>query len=345
MNSKTSLEELLARPCIADTSLLCNFVYTGYADLLLQLVGEPLFLSPTILDEVEATQLELERLPTSEFLRPLYLARQPGYDRYREAVPYIRSFAEKVGSLWNPSSPSADELFLARELCGKQIWQEVRDRCPSVPRRFVRRGLQQGEAEAVAIAISRGWTVLLEDQAAVELLRCLYPKVGIVRTCSLNNFDRFQGNIKDDIVGKGLLGSAVKVGGCLLFGGCDPVTTAIGESLQMGRLILQGESGLGKELAQVYKKQLPLVRDKQVVKYVREIGDSLAELMGRDEFKYEFYVVEDDSLNAFALPGGKVFIHTGTILNTNSTAELAGVIAHEIAHAVLSHGFKKVLSN
>jgi predicted Zn-dependent protease len=160
-----------------------------------------------------------------------------------------------------------------------------------------------------------------------------------------NNFDKFQGNIKDDMVGKGLLGSAVKVGGCLLFGGCDPVTTAIGEGLQMGRLILQGESGLGKELAQAYKKQLPLVRDKQVVRYVREIGDSLAELMGRDEFKYEFYVVEDDSLNAFALPGGKVFIHTGTILNTNSTAELAGVIAHEIAHAVLSHGFKKVLSN
>ena len=79
MNSETSLEELLARPCIADTSLLCNFVYTGYADLLLQLVGEPLFLSPTILDEVEATQLELEQLPSSEFLKPLYLARQPGY--------------------------------------------------------------------------------------------------------------------------------------------------------------------------------------------------------------------------------------------------------------------------
>lgn len=48
MNSETSLEEILARPCIGDTSLLCNFVYTGYADLLLQLVGEPLFLSPSI---------------------------------------------------------------------------------------------------------------------------------------------------------------------------------------------------------------------------------------------------------------------------------------------------------
>ena len=67
--------------------------------------------------------------------------------------------------------------------------------------------------------------------------------------------------------------------------------------------------------------------------------------MGRDDFEYEFYVVRDDSLNAFVLPGGKVFVNTGAILNTNSEAELAGLIAHEVAHAVLSHGFQRIVTN
>lgn len=64
--------------------------------------------------------------------------------------------------------------------------------------------------------------------------------------------------------------------------------------------------------------------------------------MGRD-FKYEFYVFQDDSLNAFALPGGKVFVSTGTILACNSEAEFAGLLAHEISHAVLSHGLQKLV--
>ena len=54
----------------------------------------------------------------------------------------------------------------------------------------------------------------------------------------------------------------------------------------------------------------------------------------------EFYVVEDKELNAFALPGGKVFVNLGAIAKTNSEAELAGLLSHEIAHAALSHGFQ-----
>ena len=50
----------------------------------------------------------------------------------------------------------------------------------------------------------------------------------------------------------------------------------------------------------------------------------------------------DDQLNAFALPGGKVFVNAGAIMNMDSEAELAGLLAHEIAHAALSHGFQLV---
>lgn len=63
--------------------------------------------------------------------------------------------------------------------------------------------------------------------------------------------------------------------------------------------------------------------------------------MGRD-FEYEYYVVKDPNINAFALPGGKIVVNTGAIMAADSEAEIAGLLGHEIAHAVLSHGFLKV---
>lgn len=104
------------------------------------------------------------------------------------------------------------------------------------------------------------------------------------------------------------------------------------------------ESELGAMLAEQYKQQLSLVDDPEVVDYVKQLGLEVAQLMGRD-FDYEFYVVRDNSLNAFALPGGKVFVNTGAILGTRSQAELAGLMGHEVAHAVLSHGIQKVNTN
>ena len=83
---------------------------------------------------------------------------------------------------------------------------------------------------------------------------------------------------------------------------------------------------------------MPIVEDEAVNAYVNRIGEKLVAVAGR-EMNYEFYVINDERLNAFALPGGKVFIHSGAILKSRSEAELAGLIAHELSHAVLSHGF------
>ena len=59
-------------------------------------------------------------------------------------------------------------------------------------------------------------------------------------------------------------------------------------------------------------------------------------------FEYEFNIIEDPTPNAFALPGGKIFFHTGMLELMDSEAELAGVLAHEIAHSVLSHSYKQI---
>ncbi|WP_414575849.1 M48 family metallopeptidase [Anabaena sp. CCY 9402-a] len=115
--------------------------------------------------------------------------------------------------------------------------------------------------------------------------------------------------------------------------------------LQTLAMLSQGESVFGKSLAdkyvEQYRQQSKLVDDPQVLNYVKGISNRLTALMGRD-FEYEYYVIKDNSVNAFAVPGGKIFIHTGAIMATNSEAELAGLLSHEIAHAVLSHGFQRV---
>ena len=111
---------------------------------------------------------------------------------------------------------------------------------------------------------------------------------------------------------------------------------------QVIELMQFGESVAGQTLAQDMLSKTPLVQDQDLQNYVNEVGQKLARLMGRNDFKYEFFVIQNESLNAFAFPGGKIFITHGLLKEMNSEAELAGILSHELAHSVLSHGFKKM---
>ncbi len=113
-------------------------------------------------------------------------------------------------------------------------------------------------------------------------------------------------------------------------------------AIQTTTLLIQGESAVGEGFSEQIQRQVPMIEDEAVLTYVREMGAKLARFGGRNEFEYEFHLIMDDQLNAFALPGGKIFINAGALIQTKSEAELAGLLAHEISHAVLSHGFKLV---
>jgi len=112
----------------------------------------------------------------------------------------------------------------------------------------------------------------------------------------------------------------------------------------MYELLKQGESVTGEQFAQQYKATHNMVNNEQVVSYVNQVGQKLAKYMGRDEFNYEFFVVEDPSYNAFAYPGGKIFVNTGMLKAMGSEAQLAGLLSHELSHSVLSHGFEEMVS-
>ena len=95
---------------------------------------------------------------------------------------------------------------------------------------------------------------------------------------------------------------------------------------------------LGNASAEEMARQVRLVGDERVVAYVRRTGERLAAETTGHAFPYKFYVVDAGEVNAFALPGGHVYVNAGAIAAARNEGELAGVLAHEIAHVALRHG-------
>ena len=100
----------------------------------------------------------------------------------------------------------------------------------------------------------------------------------------------------------------------------------------------QQDVELGREAAAQVERQMPVVRDAQLQSYVEGIGRKLVSTGLADDYPYSFKVVNDKSINAFALPGGPTFVNTGLIAAADNEAQLAGVMAHEISHVALRHG-------
>ena len=100
---------------------------------------------------------------------------------------------------------------------------------------------------------------------------------------------------------------------------------------------LEKEIALGRQLAAEVERQVKLVTDAKVNEFVNRVGQNI--VRNSDALvPFTFKVIEDDSINAFALPGGFVFVNTGIILTADEESELAGVMAHEIAHVTARHG-------
>jgi len=93
-----------------------------------------------------------------------------------------------------------------------------------------------------------------------------------------------------------------------------------------------GESELGRRFFLAARSELPLVEDPVVSEYVGQIGARLVKTLGAQEFDYRFYVVQSPVLNAFAVPGGYVFIFSGLLARVANDDELAGVLGHEMGH-------------
>ena len=97
------------------------------------------------------------------------------------------------------------------------------------------------------------------------------------------------------------------------------------------------EAELGRRFLLEARAQLPLVDDPALTQYVERVGRRLIKTVGPQPYDYHFYVVQHPALNAFAVPGGYIFVFTGLLVAASTDDELAGVLAHEIGHVSGHH--------
>ena len=117
--------------------------------------------------------------------------------------------------------------------------------------------------------------------------------------------------------------AAAALAAALLLGGCVNETR---------------EVAIGNQIASQINAQVPLVQDVPLNLYINDLGRMLAHHSERPELDYYFYIVDSPALNAFALPGGHVYVNRGLIERTGDISELAGILAHEIGHVAARHG-------
>jgi beta-barrel assembly-enhancing protease len=104
----------------------------------------------------------------------------------------------------------------------------------------------------------------------------------------------------------------------------------------------QQEVAIGQANAEQIDRQLPIIRDPAIMQYINTLGNSMAKLTPRADLDWHFAVVNASAVNAFALPGGYIYVNRGLIDHTERMDELAGVLGHEIGHVVLRHSVKQM---
>jgi predicted Zn-dependent protease len=120
----------------------------------------------------------------------------------------------------------------------------------------------------------------------------------------------------------------VTVGAIALLAGCGVST--------------QQEVQMGQDAAQQVNAQLPMVQDAVIQNYVNALGNRIARTTSRADLNWQFQVVNSDVVNAFALPGGFVYVNRGVLARASNMSEVAGVLAHEIEHVVRRHSVKQM---
>jgi predicted Zn-dependent protease len=104
----------------------------------------------------------------------------------------------------------------------------------------------------------------------------------------------------------------------------------------------QQEVQLGQQESAQIQQQLPLVQDAVISQYVNSLGNQIASKTSRADLQWQFYVVNTDVVNAFALPGGIIYVNRGVLERADRMDELAGVLGHEIEHVVRRHSVKQM---
>ncbi len=104
------------------------------------------------------------------------------------------------------------------------------------------------------------------------------------------------------------------------------------------------EDDLGDQYAAAIAAQVPIIEDSAATAWLSRLGLRLTSVADRENRDWHFYLVDDSTVNAFAVPGGHIFVHRGLIENAETYSQLAGVLGHEVAHVTLRHSVDQMRS-
>jgi predicted Zn-dependent protease len=121
--------------------------------------------------------------------------------------------------------------------------------------------------------------------------------------------------------------------------GC--ATTGINKG-QINLITSDEEVQMGQELSVEVEKEYSVYKNAEVAAYVQSVGDKVVRISDRNDIPYHFAVIDKDELNAFALPGGYVYIYTGLMKILDDEAQLAAVLAHEVGHVTARHATERL---
>jgi len=102
------------------------------------------------------------------------------------------------------------------------------------------------------------------------------------------------------------------------------------------------ELQIGKEAATQVEREMEVVQNPEIERWLNQIGQRLAKTPEANAYPYYFKLVNEGSINAFALPGGPMYVHTGLLKAADTEGEVAGVLAHEMSHVALRHGAAQI---
>src|SRR5688572_16454742 len=119
-------------------------------------------------------------------------------------------------------------------------------------------------------------------------------------------------------------------------------SVALTVSLTACGISQQQEVEMGTDYARQINAQLPIVGDPEVNRYINVLGDEIARRTARADLDWRFYIVDSREVNAFAVPGGFIYVNRGLIERTTKMDELAGVLGHEIGHVVRRHSIEQM---
>jgi beta-barrel assembly-enhancing protease len=121
-----------------------------------------------------------------------------------------------------------------------------------------------------------------------------------------------------------------------------PLALAVPFVLASCAISPQKEAEMGLSYARQINAQLPIVRDPETNAYMSRLGDSLAVLVDDAGRNWRFSIVDDPAINAFAVPGGYIYVNRGLIARAQTLSQLAGVVGHEIAHVTERHSIQQM---